>query len=87
MKKEIEVIRYYAKAPKGEREVIQKEQWEDTNYFCPNCGQKTVWHQYDEGDYYVGEDHICISCGKMFTLQNEMNMSEERTPQLIKQLS
>jgi len=87
MKKEIEVIRTYLKNPIGKQVVSYKEQWESTEYFCPNCGSHTVWRKCGEGDYYVGEDHICISCGNMFTWQNEMYMSAERMPQLIKQLS
>ncbi len=80
-------MRTYSRNPKGKQQVRDKERWGRTEYFCPNCGKQKVWKQLDEGDYYVGEDHICTACQKMFTWQNEMNMNKERTPQLVKQLS
>lgn len=33
---------------------------------CPNCGkQGAVWRASD-GDYYVGEQHICTACAFQF---------------------
>lgn len=36
-------------------------EWNKTDFFCMNCGQKEVWAE-ECGDYYQGEAHLCISC-------------------------
>jgi len=81
IKKEIEVSIKYVNKVETTREI-----WEKIDLFCPNCDKKEIWTELNNEDYYVGADHICTACGEMFTLQNGMNMDEERTPQLIKQL-
>lgn len=43
------------------------ETYEKVDVHCPNCGKKEVWAS-EEGDYYVGEDYICISCHAKFNL-------------------
>ncbi len=44
------------------------ESWGPTDdMFCPKCGTKSVWNA-DVGDYYVGEQHICITCRHTFYL-------------------
>jgi hypothetical protein len=45
-----------------------KEPWRSTDYFCPNCGIKSVWLRDDGGDFYAQEQHICISCDHTFHL-------------------
>jgi hypothetical protein len=47
-----------------------QESWETTEYFCPNCGRRDVWHETSGGDYYVGELHLCRSCKHGFHLPN-----------------
>lgn len=39
-----------------------------TDYFCPNCGKKSVYVEQWEGDYYSGPHHYCISCKFDFSL-------------------
>jgi hypothetical protein len=46
-----------------------QETWELTDLFCPQCGSKTIWHEVSPGDYYVGEQHLCLSCHVTFTIQ------------------
>lgn len=46
-----------------------EEWWEDTDLHCPRCGEKKVWHENCEGDFYVGEMYLCIACGGSFTIQ------------------
>lgn len=36
--------------------------WFLSDYFCPNCGKKTVYDERDGGDYYVGCTYLCTSC-------------------------
>lgn len=31
--------------------------------YCPNCGKQEVWEEQGGGDYYLGVDYICTSCG------------------------
>lgn len=46
-----------------------------TEFFCPNCGKKSVWEEGSYGDYYVGPGMICTSCKSSFTLQGPMDSS------------
>lgn len=45
------------------------EIWDKNDLFCPNCGGKPVWNEQGPGDYYVGEQYICLKCGYSFTIQ------------------
>ena len=45
------------------------DEYEKCDLFCPNCGIKEVWQEQSSGDYYVGEDFICVACKHNFTIQ------------------
>jgi len=63
------------------------EPWVLTNYFCPNCGKKGVWLRSDIGDYYVGEQHICIECDHKFYLPDGVSeANDEQDTQRLKHL-
>lgn len=47
----------------GDFDEVQK-----TDYFCPNCGEKTVYQSLGEGDYYEGPAHYCRACSFQFTM-------------------
>lgn len=38
-------------------------EYKKSQYFCPICGNKEVWEEMGQGDYYQGSDYVCISCG------------------------
>lgn len=40
----------------------------DDSLFCPNCAARAVWVDQSGGDFYVGENHVCIECGTVFCL-------------------
>lgn len=67
------------------------ETWDKTIYFCPDCGENTVWKSQYE-DYYDGAKHICTSCGITFHLLaiypiNELsNADVQRLEQLRKDI-
>ena len=45
------------------------KQWISTEYFCPFCGNKSVWMDNDEySDYYTGPAYVCLSCAADFCL-------------------
>lgn len=47
----------------------KKEDWTKEEYFCPECGQKSVWCRIENsGDYYVGETYLCVNCDTYFYL-------------------
>jgi ribosomal protein L37AE/L43A len=46
-----------------------EEQLEKTEYHCPKCGNKNVWVEDSEGDYYVGSIWYCLDCHFGFTFQ------------------
>lgn len=48
-----------------------RETWGKTEYHCPRCGVKDVWHETSGEDYYVGETHLCLSCKARFYLPDE----------------
>lgn len=43
--------------------------WDVGDYYCPNCGERTVYEENGEGDYYVGPDLICVLCSAAWTMQ------------------
>lgn len=45
-----------------------REPWKKSDLYCPRCGKQEVWFCNDGGDYYVGEQHICINCKSGFYL-------------------
>lgn len=54
------------------------ESWEKTDYFCPGCGKPHVWHETGPGDYYVGEQFLCLKCGGRFYLPGEVQTNHVR---------
>jgi len=46
------------------------EYYETTEYYCPKCGNKTVWVEVDDdgGDFYVGLEYVCTTCPTTFCL-------------------
>jgi hypothetical protein len=44
------------------------EEWESADCFCPACGNEETWMECGEGDYYVGEKHVCLDCNAVFHL-------------------
>lgn len=40
------------------------------DYFCPFCGKQEVWESQDSGDYYVGSEQICATCGARLHLDH-----------------
>jgi DNA-directed RNA polymerase subunit RPC12/RpoP len=48
----------------------------DNDLFCPKCGQKGVWIEQGDGDYYLGENYICTSCEHEFTIQGPYEVKE-----------
>lgn len=45
-----------------------QEIWQLTRLFCPECGKKPVFMDPGPGDYYVGQDYVCATCGASFCL-------------------
>lgn len=46
--------------------------WLRGGLFCPECGAKGVWEEQSDGDYYVGPDYACTTCGAVFTYQGPL---------------
>lgn len=45
-----------------------EEYWEKTELYCPRCGKQEIWLRIDNGDFYIGNQHICIVCKSTFYL-------------------
>ena len=43
-----------------------EEPWRRQDIFCPKCGKKEVWMCDNGGDYYVGEQYLCVGCEATF---------------------
>lgn len=63
------------------------QDYEHCSLFCPQCGVQSVWQEQGPGDYYIGEDHICVSCKHSFCIQGpsplESNNELKKCDQLI----
>lgn len=74
-------VNYY----KGDGSFSHKysETWERTDWYCPKCGERKVWHDTSGGDYYVGEMHLCMGCHSSFYLPSlhEVNVNDKQTTQ------
>lgn len=69
MEKRFDVIYYSQKQGEGRKFSHQyPELWSTTEAYCPRCAKKEVWFRDDGGDYYVGEQYICIACKGTFYL-------------------
>lgn len=83
-------VKYYGQREGEPRKYSHSydEGWEPTEYFCPCCGQKPVWHDTSGGDYYVGENFMCVSCGASFNLPNgaEARQNDEQDSQRLSEL-
>jgi len=62
------------------------EEYEKTDYYCPNCGKRTVWENRDIGDYYEGSDLVCSECNFSFTMPSRgiLNGKYGEIPKQIK---
>ena len=36
--------------------------YDKINYFCPCCGEKTLYQESGAGDYYLGSTIVCTNC-------------------------
>ncbi len=52
----------------GKETHAYNEKWVTTDYFCPNCGKKSVWVEDDPGDYHQGPSYLCTACAHDFTM-------------------
>ena len=62
------------------------EVWEKEELYCPKCGKKSVWAECSEGDYYVGNQYICLDCESSFFLPNGIMYPGPNDQQRIDQL-
>lgn len=70
MKKEI-TVRY---RPGHSYDFVYKK----TDFHCPGCGEKQVWKEDgDGGDFYLGEDYDCVSCGANFNIPHYAGGNED----------
>lgn len=61
-------------------------EYEKTEYFCPNCGANEVWQEQDPGDYYCGEDWLCLSCSHGWTMRGPYTLKEINEYGILAQL-
>ena len=89
MKKRFDVLYYKSLPGKGETFSHKyTETWETTRFFCPKCGERGVWFRNDGGDYYIGEQYICIFCKSTFYLPDGViNISDKQDTQRLEQLT
>ena len=59
------LVRYFNN---GKHSHEYTESWERTELFCPACGKREVHEEQSKGDYYVGVQFLCASCGASFYL-------------------
>ncbi|MBW2636962.1 MAG: hypothetical protein JRC86_05485 [Deltaproteobacteria bacterium] len=76
------VVKYYRnKNWKAKDRHKPKEMYESHHYterwgksedfkFCPKCAAKTVYENQGGGDYYVGTEVVCLTCGSTWDNPN-----------------
>jgi predicted RNA-binding Zn-ribbon protein involved in translation (DUF1610 family) len=68
MKKKVHIVNDY-KTHKYETDYLYEK------IYCPKCANRSVYRADDGGDYYVGEQYVCIECGSFFYLPNGVGVS------------
>lgn len=48
--------------------VVMSDQVESTDFFCRECGAKSLLVETGGGDYYVGPVYYCDACNERFTM-------------------
>ena len=43
---------------------------EQTELFCPLCGNKDVWVETTSHDYYMGSEYYCLKCDSKHNLDS-----------------
>jgi hypothetical protein len=52
---------------------------------CPACGVQSVWHDTGPGDYYLNEQHVCVSCRQEWHI-NGPYKADSHASQVIDQI-
>lgn len=52
-----------------------ESEWQNTNLFCPLCGNKAIYQECGPGDYYEGSSYVCIKCNSKHSLDNSMEIT------------
>lgn len=68
---------------------VEECTYEKTDWYCLKCGEKEVWVEAGDGDFYEGPDYVCTSCHTMFHAPTiELSNQEENCEimQISKQL-
>lgn len=60
------------------------QEYVKSEFYCPSCGSKEVWEQQGEGDYYMGVNYVCTSCGRHHHLDS--SGMEDFDPHILEQL-
>lgn len=50
----------------------------NNDLYCPNCGNKGVYEETGDGDYYEGPSMYCIECKTEFSMPYLDNDSDIR---------
>lgn len=56
--------------------------FEKTEFYCMNCGEKNVWAALS-GDYYQGEEHLCLACEHSWNMPGQPAKEDTPTKRLI----
>lgn len=78
-------IKYFNGAKKISHTI--KNEYTKTELHCLNCGEKGVFSE-DNGDYYEGERHVCLSCDFYFSVPSfpENGLEHEQIKQVLEAL-
>lgn len=77
------ILDYHDRIFKEKRPVTMVK---EEKMFCPECGKKEVWVYQEGEDFYVGKDHICLSCEHYFTIQTYKDMEVDELNFALKEL-
>ena len=83
-------VDYYRTDRKTNEQTVShnsKQEYTKTELHCLNCGEKGLYAE-TFGDYYAGEQHVCLKCNHYFSLpfQPQDGATDTQVKQILKQL-
>ena len=66
---------------------MAKAKWVKSGNHCPGCGSAETWVKNDDGDYYVGPDYVCLSCGAKGYMWETICMARKQELDAIRRIA
>ena len=61
-------------------------EFEKSVYHCPGCGSNKTYMQLDDPDFYLKEDHYCLSCNMVFNIPESYTANKDLELGILREL-